>query len=154
MRLPSKDEQSTRKNQKSEQKKPYSEPESDSLTEVKQMLKTLAGKVEEIQKGSTVPSNQKPLKSTNDYSGVTCYGCGERGHIWRRCPQKQGAQRQRKSTNRAMPNQGRVEGSNKKSNPLNCERLFLRAAGKPKYKTMAINRWKVIKLKYHRVRQW
>ena len=81
MRLPSKDEQSTRKNQKSEQKKPYSEPESDSLTEVKQMLKTLAGKVEEIQKGSTVPSNQKPLKSTNDYSGVTCYGCGERGHI-------------------------------------------------------------------------
>ena len=120
MRLPSKDEQSTRTNQKSEQKKANSVPESDSLTEVKQMLKTLAGKVEEIQKGSTVPSNQKPLKSTNDYSGVICYGCGERGHISRRCPQKQGAQRPRENTNHPTPSQGRVESRNKKSNPLNC----------------------------------
>lgn len=84
------------------------------------MLKTLAGKVEEIQKGSTVPSDQKPVTSRIDFSSVICYGCGERGHISRRCPKKQGTQRPRENTNRPTPSKGRVEASNKKSNPLNC----------------------------------
>lgn len=119
MRLPSKDEENKKKTQKSEQKKNTCESESDSLTEVKQMLKTLAGKVEEIQRGTTVSSDQKPRTNMADKSGVICYACGERGHISRRCPKKQGGQRPRETANRPAPNQGRLEGSGQIASSLN-----------------------------------
>lgn len=77
MRLSSKDEQNKRRTQKNEQKKDSSGSQSDSLTEVKQMLETLAGKVEEIQRGSTVSADQKQITNMTDNSGVISYACGE-----------------------------------------------------------------------------
>ena len=54
MRLPSKDEQQKRKTQKGEHRKDTPQFQSDSLVEVKEMLKSLAGKVEELQKDSNL----------------------------------------------------------------------------------------------------
>ena len=63
MRLPSKEEQQKR-TQKSEQKKDTADLHLESLTEVKQMLKTLNGKADKMKKSSSVSAdkNQKTVR--------------------------------------------------------------------------------------------
>ncbi|MCG8112821.1 MAG: hypothetical protein N0E59_18855 [Candidatus Thiodiazotropha taylori] len=117
MRLPNKEEQQKLRYQKSEQKKDTAALQLESITEVKKMLETLAGKVDEMQKGSPTPSDQKQNVMSADNSGITCYACGEKGHISRRCPKRQGDQRPR--DNRTQAYQGRLEGQRRNRNPLN-----------------------------------
>ena len=109
MRLPSKDEQQKRKTQKGEHRKENPQSQSDSLVEVKEMLKSLAGKVEELQKDSKPREEMKQNMPVVGKSGILCYACKERGHIARDCPSRQQSQRPRNDANRQQNSQGRVE---------------------------------------------
>ena len=73
MRLPSKDEQQKRKTQKGEHRKENHQSQSDSLVEVNEMLKSLAGKVEELQKDSKPREEMKQNMPVVGKSGILCY---------------------------------------------------------------------------------
>ena len=110
MRLPSKDEQQPLKmTQKGEHRKENPQSQSDSLVEVKEMLKSLAGKVEELQKGSKPREEMKQNMPVVGKSGILCYSSKERGHISRDCPSRQKRQRPNNDANRQQNSQGRVE---------------------------------------------
>ena len=114
MRLPSKVETfHGKKPYRSEQKAEHSstQTESKSITELKDMVKVLTSKVEELQKGSPQPTGyQQKGYTAGGGSRVVCYACGVRGHIARECPGKSGPQGTRSNGIDQPSNRGKVGG--------------------------------------------
>ena len=83
-RRPQKVEQRTEHNSNQSEKQP------DSIAKIEGMVKALADKVEELQKGRRPAADEQ---QTSGNSGVLCYACHLRGHYARDCPNKPQAQR-------------------------------------------------------------
>ena len=110
-RRPQKVEQRTEHNSNQSEKQP------DSMAKIEGMVKALADKVEELQKGRRPAADEQ---QTSGNSGVLCYACHLRGHYARDCPNKPQAQRPWNSSNGQLHNQGKTEcrgGQN--ASPLN-----------------------------------
>ena len=94
--------------------------QSDSMTEIKDMVKALSDQVAELQKSKTPAVDQQQGAIVAGNNGVLCYSCNCRGHIARNCPNKSRAQRPRNNQNGQMPSKGREEGKEQRNtNPLN-----------------------------------
>ena len=51
------------------------------MTDLKDMVKALTDKVEELHKRSNMPEQQRNTPRTGNASGIICYACNNRGHI-------------------------------------------------------------------------
>ena len=99
-----------------------SSAEASSMIELKNMMKALTDKVEELQKRNTQVTNQQQQATAagNGGSGVLCYACNQRGHIARNCPDKQRVQSTSGTGSGQPPNQGRTDSrGGRRENPLN-----------------------------------
>lgn len=127
MRLPAKGEayQKKKLQSKDEQKTELnpSQPMNpgNSMSELKDMVKALTGKVEELQKRNTVASgHQRKASGAGNDSRIVCYACGIRGHISRNCPEKmQAAQSTSNGGCRQSANQGGSDRNRNRNGPLN-----------------------------------
>ena len=110
-RRPQKVEQRTEHNSNQSEKQP------DSIAKIEGMVKALADKVEELQKGRRPAADEQ---QTSGNSGVLCYVCHLRGHYARDCPNKPQAQRPWNSSNGQLHNQGKTESrGGQNASPLN-----------------------------------
>ena len=126
MRLPAKGEayQKKKLQSKGEQKAELnpSQPMNpgNSMLELKDMVKALTDKVEELQKRNTVaPSHQRKASGAGNDSRIVCYACGIRGHISRNCPEKMQAQSASNGGYRQSANQGGTDRNSNRNGPLN-----------------------------------
>ena len=102
--------------QKSEPKTSQAESQGKAMTDLKDMVKALTDKVEELQKRSNMPEQQRNTPRTGNASGIICYACNNRGHIARNCPEKSRVQSTSNSESRQPVNQGKAGGN---KGPLN-----------------------------------
>ena len=126
MRLPAKGEayQKKKLQSKGEQKAELdpSQPMNpgNSMLELKDMVKALTDKVEELQQRNTVaPSHQRKASGAGNDSRIVCYACGIRGHISRNCPEKMQAQSASNGGYRQSANQGGTDRKSNRNGPLN-----------------------------------
>ena len=126
MRVPTKGDSYQKKSQVSGKKADTtlskSSAEASSMIELKNMMKALTDKVEELQKRNTQVTNQQQQATAagNGGSGVLCYACNQRGHIARNCPDKQRVQSTSGTGSGQPPNQGRTDSrGGRRENPLN-----------------------------------
>lgn len=124
MRLPTKEEAYQKKKlqpkgeQKVELNPTQSTDQGTSMSELKDMVKALTDKVEELQKRNTVASDhQRKASGVGNDSRIVCYACNNRGHISRNCPEKIRVQSTSNSENRQSANQGRADRNS--NTPLN-----------------------------------
>lgn len=127
MRLPAKGEANQKKKlqSKGEQKAELnpSQPMNpgNSMSELKEMVKALTDKVEELQKRNTVATgHQRKASGAGNDGRIICYACGIRGHISRNCPEKMRvAQSTSNSGYRQSANQGGSDRNSNRNGPLN-----------------------------------
>ncbi|MCG8032792.1 MAG: hypothetical protein JAZ03_11540, partial [Candidatus Thiodiazotropha taylori] len=118
MRLPAKGEAYQKKPQlKGEQSVNHSQTQftnqGNTLTELKDMVKALTGKVEDLQKRNTEASDyQRKAAGVSSDSRIICFACNNRGHISRNCPEKMRARSTGNGGTRQPANQGRADRSN------------------------------------------
>ncbi|MCG8044791.1 MAG: hypothetical protein N0E48_03760, partial [Candidatus Thiodiazotropha endolucinida] len=114
LRLPSKGDTYVKKKpmkneQKIEANNGNGSTQTDAMTDVKSMVKALAGQVAELQKGMLNAKPQQQGSPITGSNGVLCYACNFRGHLARNCPNKSRVQRQRNNGNVQIPYQGKAE---------------------------------------------
>ena len=102
--------------QKSEPKTSQAESQGKAITDLKDMVKALTDKVEELQKRSNMPEQQRNTPRTCNASGIICYACNNKGDIATNCPEQSRAQSTSNSESRQPVNQGKAWGN---KGPLN-----------------------------------